>query len=198
MTYTVGVPFDGQSLGNSKPQVRANFSDLFTWAAKNHFALNTANAGKHQFIEMPNVANQVTVADECGLYGQSLGTTPFANMVWQQETGGADPLRNMGSIIQMTGIVPKITGNSGWTFLPGGLLIQWDTVSTSTGANSKTYPTPFKGGTQPMAIIATLNENPSTIVTFGADTRTSTTFELNRFGGVGTLSVFYIAIGISP
>lgn len=127
MTYTVGIPQDGQSLGNSKPQVRANFSDLFTYLSNNHYALNATNAGKHKFIEMPNETNKVTVADECAIYGQDLGPTPFSNMVWQQESGGADPLRNQGAIVQMTNIRPT-NASQGSSFLPGGIWMTWGTM----------------------------------------------------------------------
>jgi len=58
MSYTVGIPLDGQSLGNSKPQVRANFNQLFNFVAVNHFALNTINAGKHKFVELVDIPNQ--------------------------------------------------------------------------------------------------------------------------------------------
>jgi len=40
------------------------------------------------------------------------------------ESGGADPIRNTGALVRMTGILPVQAAN-GSTFLPGGMLIQW-------------------------------------------------------------------------
>ena len=207
MTYTVGIPNDGQSLGNSKPQVRANFTDLFTFLAKNHFDLNLTNAGKHRFIEMPNVANQVTVPDECAIYGQSLGATPFANMVWQQESGGTDPLRNQGAIIQMTNIKPT-NAVKGSSFLPGGLFLLWGDIlsgqtSQSGGVGQTVFNYLLSGegfsiagvASPPWAVIVCPAGSLNTGWIFSAQTYTTTTFRLSTSGFPQNTPFKYFIIG---
>jgi hypothetical protein len=41
MTFTPGVPFDGQSLLNSKPMVRGNFTSLYDTIDENHYPPNS-------------------------------------------------------------------------------------------------------------------------------------------------------------
>lgn len=48
MTFTPGVPFDGQSLLNSKPMVRGNFTSLYDTVNENHYPPNDANQGDHK------------------------------------------------------------------------------------------------------------------------------------------------------
>jgi hypothetical protein len=122
MSYTLGIPADGQSLGNSKPQVRTNFTQIFNAFALNHVPLNGSGQGKHLFVQMPEDADKVTGANEIGLYCKEAQS--YANLFFRQETGGADPDKNQGAIIQMTNVAPVNSAN-GRSFLPGGLLIQW-------------------------------------------------------------------------
>ena len=202
MTYTLGVPSDGQSLGNSKIPIRTNFSDLFTYLAKNHFDLNLTNGGKHRFIEIPNVASQVTVPDTSAMYGKSVGATPFANMVWQQETvvGPGDPSRNKGAIVQMTGVKPLIA-NPGYTFLPGGMLMVWGKLTTATNTNS-TVTFPQVNGADPFSVIPysiQLTFAQSTLLgNLQAISVTTTGFIVHKVGlGTATIDFYYLAIGVS-
>jgi hypothetical protein len=196
MTYTVGIPLDGQSLGNSKPQVRANFSVLFNYVAINHIALNALGAGKHFFVEMPNQSPlPTTIAAESGLTSAAYGPTPFANWLYLQESGGSDPLRNMGAAVQMTGIVPSAQVN-GWTFLPGGLLMQWGNVTTAGLGNMIVMLNqPFQNTGAFFNVQLTLNQQTSTATNLAAFNRMANQFTISQNGSNSALSVFWLAIG---
>lgn len=125
MTYTVGVPFDGQSLSNSKPQVRSNFTVLNTAFSQNHVALGAVDQGKHKFLQMPEQGSApVTAVDEGALYTKVASN--ITNLFWRQENNGTE--------IQLTGIAPIALVN-GYSTLPGGLIIQWGTI-LATGTNT--------------------------------------------------------------
>lgn len=195
MTYTLGIPADGQSLGNSKPQVRGNFTTIFNAFAVNHVALNSSPQGKHFFVEMPDVSDQATTTNEIGLYCKKAGSPAYSNLFFRQEIGGADPTKNQGAIIQMTNIAP-VNASSGYSFLPGGMLIQWDTITTN-GTNSTpvVFPIAFDVATTPYSIqltgaVGIIGSNLSLSVS-GA---TNAGFNL-RTAASATLPVYYTAIG---
>lgn len=133
MTYTVGVPFDGQSLSNSKPQVRSNFTVLNTAFSQNHVALGAVDQGKHKFLQMPQQGSApVTSVDEGGLYAKIV--SGVTSLFWRQQ--------NNGSEIRLTGVTPVALAN-GYSTLPGGLIIQWGTIVTNPPPMSFTTPVLF-------------------------------------------------------
>lgn len=72
MTFTPGSPFDGESLLNSKPEVRGNFTSLFNTIDENHYPPNDANAGAHRKAVFINDSAAVsTSASEVTLFPQS-------------------------------------------------------------------------------------------------------------------------------
>jgi hypothetical protein len=209
MSYTVGIPLDGQSLGNSKPQVRANFTQLYNYTAVNHVALNNLGQGKHTFVELVNQANQTTGLGESAIYSQALGPTPFANWVYQQETGGADPLRNQGAIIQMTNIKP-VNATVGRSFLPGGLLIVWgnllsgQTIPAPNGKTTFNWVTANGGegftlaGVAAVPFIVLASPNTGALGTGDAwsiDNILTTTFDLRTVGFPTGRTFNYLLIG---
>ena len=73
MSFTSGVPADGASLNSTRVPIRNNFTNYFNTISVNHGAPNTANVGKHNFVEMPvQAAVPATLAGEGGLYTKDL------------------------------------------------------------------------------------------------------------------------------
>jgi hypothetical protein len=120
MTYTVGIPFDGQSLSNSKPQIRSNFTVINTAFSVNHLALGAVDQGKHKFLQMPQQGSAPSTAlNEGGLYAKDV--SGITSLFWRQENNGAE--------VRLTGVTPVALKN-GYSTLPGGLIIQWGSIST--------------------------------------------------------------------
>jgi len=134
MTYTVGIPFDGQSLSNSKPQIRSNFTVINTAFSVNHLALGAVDQGKHKFLQMPQQGSAPSTAlNEGGLYAKDV--SGITSLFWRQENNGAE--------VRLTGVTPVALEN-GYSTLPGGLIIQWgaDTNDMTEGEN-RTYTFPI-------------------------------------------------------
>lgn len=194
MSYTTGIPRDGQSLGNSKPQVRGNFDYINTAFAINHIAFNSAGVGKHKFLQMPEQGSiPTTIANEGGVYAADKGG--FTNLFWKQESGGGDSSKNQGESIQLTNITPS-NSTPGRSFLPGGMLIQWGSVTTSgNGSNTPvTYNVPFDAIAYNVQL--TFAQTVNTIATLSVRTSnyTNAGFEIHQ-SGAGNFLVFYLAIG---
>lgn len=71
MTFTPGVPFDGQSLLSSKPMVRGNFTSLYNTIDENHYPPG-ADQGKHKkavFIDDSTTTG--TAVNEVAIFPQT-------------------------------------------------------------------------------------------------------------------------------
>ena len=137
MSFTPGIPRSGQSLGNSRPQVQGNFDYINTAFAINHVAFNASGVGKHKFMQMPEqVAAPTTLANEGALYTKE--AQGITNLFWRQESNGTE--------IQLTNIEPLIAA-SGYTFLPGGLLLQWGVTGSIASTSTVNFPIAFPNNT---------------------------------------------------
>lgn len=189
MSYTTGIPRSGQSLGNSRPQVQGNFDYINTAFAINHVAFNSSGVGKHKFLQMPEQsAAPATIANEGALYTKE--KTSITNLFWRQESSGTE--------IQMTNLAPT-NNQKGCTFLPGGILIQWDQITLIGGTANVTFQEQFllNGvANDPWSIVLTLGNSPGTTTILGVSSSsvTSLGFTINSLLGANQL-VYYMAIG---
>lgn len=194
MTFTGGIPASGQSLGNSRPQVQGNFDYINTSFAINHVAFNASGVGKHKFLQMPEQGSAPTTAvNEGGLYTKEAQS--ITNLFWRMENNGTE--------IQMTNIAPN-SASAGYTFLPGGMLMQWDNV-VLTGPNTSTLvtlPTSFTtAGVKviPYSVVVTGNCNLAATVllalSVGSFDAPNDQFQIRRQGSAGAVNAYYVAIG---
>ena len=140
MPFTA-VPNSGQTLGGTRDQIRSNISALKASLAVNHFDLDLANVGKHKFMQMPSQAvAPTTAADELAFY---VKTPAGVRLFLRQVSSGTE--------IQMSGVNP-LAANDGYTFLPGGMLMQWGRKSSVTNV---IFPTPFDA--EPYSVTFGLN-----------------------------------------
>lgn len=130
--YVKGFPQDGSSLGSTKAQIRANLDGTFEALGINHFDQNSLNPGKHQYVQMPTTDRPNTTGpNEILLYNGVAGGVNNLYYVGQNQTVSS-------SFVQMTtNLIPART-QRGYSWLPGGLLIQWgfDSITTPVGSAS--------------------------------------------------------------
>src|ERR1051325_850337 len=134
--YTTGIPLPGDLQSNSQLQFLNNFNQLNTWSNVNHYPITDAipSGGKHKFVEMPVLgaipgglaANEGTFYTKTqATLGASTESTLFytpdlsANE-YQMTRTIASQAASFGN---QSGSVADSTG--GWTFLPGGLILQY-------------------------------------------------------------------------
>lgn len=144
MSFTAGIPASGQSLGSSRTQVQNNFSSLRTTISNatlpNHIDVNSTGAGKHIFIQMPvqtpSAAN-LTLSGEFGLIAKT--ANGISELFYNRDGANTAGTPNY---IQLTKGNPSVA-TPGYSFLPGGILIQWGLGTASGGSAAITFPTPF-------------------------------------------------------
>lgn len=140
------LPNAGQSLDETRDPIRDNFTYINNGFLVNHVELNTgANSGKHNAVTFPQLAADPTaisvprntVAGEVMLYAKADVNTTGGTGIFFMGPAGTN-------IFSITG---ALKATSGWTKLPSGILIQWGTAATVSGAGSAgtaiAFPIPF-------------------------------------------------------
>ena len=137
MTFTPGLPFDGQSLGSSKPLIRGNFTNYSNLVSQDHIGPNGTGQGKHnKSTYVSQTTSPATLSTEVAMYSRTIGGV--VQLCLQRSgaiSGAAD--------IQMTAGTPQTANtfpDTGLTFLPGGFVLMWSVSnSLATGSNTITF-----------------------------------------------------------
>lgn len=140
-TYDPNIPTGLVDLDTDYLNLQKNFEQLNTSFFKNHIPLTdaTVNNGKHNYVEMPNTTLAAINASPGGplvAFEGTLYTKKLAGTTELFFTRGAS-----GVEVQLTGPgAPSAAGN-GYTFLPGGLLIQWGLKASPGSSGTITFAT---------------------------------------------------------
>jgi hypothetical protein len=190
MTFTVGIPEDGQTLGQSKPLVRGNLDSLYDTFLVNHQDINLSNPGTHTFVELLNQATPTNPLP--GIMAHYSKTTAGVTewYLQREETAGPTP----GAIIQMSTINgTPVASSNGQTFLPGGLVMKFGSQTfPGPGGVTVVYTNPFTTlfslqVTVSQNSIPTLYDVPTGFVTING-------FQV-VIGSAGAGTVYFTAIG---
>lgn len=123
MAYNPNIPQPTDIPANSQSQILANFGGISTLIQVNHVNFDDPDQGKHKWVSMPQqVADPATTASETAIYSATDADSGNLELKFRRPTNG--------SVIPMTA---KGGTTSGWTMLPSGILIKWNT-GVGTGA----------------------------------------------------------------
>jgi len=164
MPYNPSIPQPTDNLSDSQNDILNNFSSANTSFGINHFAFDnaTANNGKHNFVEMP-VRGAIPAplsASEATVYTKtatSESASTESNLYFTPDNSGNEYQLTR----PITGKFASFGTSAGWTFLPGGLIMQWGTViQTSSGNGTVNLPIDYSSGlysvtTQPIYTVNT-------------------------------------------
>jgi len=203
MTYTSDIPVSGESLGSTRDRIRVNFQEIASVVAVNHVAFNALGEGKHKFLQMPEQGSApTTAADEGGLYTK-VGTNPAqTNLFFRGESNGTEyqlTRVNSASASEFgtnTNYPPAVANqDGGWTFLPGGLLLQYGKMTeTASGSNVGTPVVfPIAYSTFLASVTATRRQNNSG-TEYGIISEGLTGFNFTSSGN-SNQPFYWIAIG---
>jgi hypothetical protein len=138
MTYSPTTPTGTVPLNQDYVNLQTNFQVLDTDFGINHIPFSqTPNKGKHTFIQLPNTTLAAINASSGGplVVGDE---TLYSKAFVQGEL--AFTRGNSGVEIQLTGPGNPVAAATGSTFLAGGIILQWGTVSFAGTGN---YPVSF-------------------------------------------------------
>ena len=202
-TGIVKLSFDYKNIKNNMQQLDTSFG-------VNHTLFSaTPNNGKHTFVEMPiqgTIPPTGLATGEGTLYTNavnSVSSSTETGLFYTPDNGGNQYqlTRTIGSAIATFGTytnypTPVANQNGGWTFLPGGLLLQYGDM-LSTGSNTIiTFPIPFTDSVNaPYSLTATRQQASSSGATYGVISATNTGFTFTSSSSSSGTRFYWMAIG---
>jgi len=182
MAYNSNIPQPNNLISQSQGDILDNFTALNTSNSVNHVAYNDANQGKHKFMQMPEeVANPATAGNEGALVVKEAGA--LAELFYVPESNGA--------AVQMTSGGISASAASGYSFLPGGMLIQWGTAAGTSAGTANVFPVSFTG-TAYTVVVTPLNAGA--ITGWNVFSKSNSQF-ICKTTVAGPITLNYIAIG---
>jgi len=207
MSFDPQIPQPNDFLSDSQAEILNNFQSLDTIFGINHYEFSSAiNSGKHSVIQMPENLPPATGSDEGALY-TAVGLNPGETNLWfrAENSGGGGGFEYQLTHVDSTHTAEFATNttyetvpvnfNGGWTFLPGGLILQYGlaTISNFGGDNVVPFPFPF-----PTAVFSVVN----TGVTSANSTNTTlikavanASFTIRNTASSSVSAMYWIAIG---
>jgi len=194
MTYNPNIPQPGDFLSDSQSQILNNFSSANASFGINHVNFATAtNNGKHKFCELLNQAAVPTPVSNQGVVYTKKDASNRSQLFYSPDSTGDEY-----QITRVIGAsIATFSTNPGWTFLPGGMLMQWGTASSIAGGTATVvFPVAFTA--TPYSIQATVFQNTANRHSVYIKTMTNTGFVSTNLdgGGSGEINTFtWVAIG---
>ena len=180
-TYTSATPTGTNPPSQDRPLMTGNFQYLATFGGQDHqFPASTAtlNVGTHKQVTLSNLSGTPGFANaNCVLFAKNDSHT--VSQVW---------FDNSGTPVQLTAKTP-VSNITGYSYLPGGMLIQWDRAVASNGA-AVVFPVAFASGAYAIQVNCA---NGGSVVA-SAINFTNTQFTLSVSIGA-PITYTYLAIG---
>ena len=127
---TLNVHSTGSTPAQQYTTIAANNTSIVNWADVDHIGFNVTPGGTHEKCSMPNHAAFGLVLGTDGVYYVNNNVPMFENST-----------HNDYHIDIYRGT--PVSASNGTSFLPGGIMIQWGSVSSPGSSGTITYPTAF-------------------------------------------------------
>ena len=169
--YTNDIPFEDNSPSDDQPDMKVNTNSISSILNVDMIGFNDVNGGYHdQLTFIQQGSNPGSAATQYRQYSKSVGG---ASELFVQKDGTATP-------IQLTRGVPVLT-DGGYTYLPGGLLMQWKNVAIPATSGTFTFPVAFTS----ILLTVMLAPQGNTNMYVSASSLTSVTVTRNGSGATG-------------
>jgi hypothetical protein len=194
--YQPNIPTGTVKLNQDYINIRNNFGQLETTYSTDHVPLSepTQN-GFHKAVHMVQQVAPAAVAGVGSLYCTTTNDLYDTDQVLYYQTG-------LDKIIQMSRNFVPLAAQNGYTFLPGGLVLQWGfetRVPSSDQSGTVTLPIPFKNNF--FNVMVSISNSANTTANGTASARITalnlTTFSVSTkyLGGPNFNGFYWMAIG---
>ncbi len=197
-TYTTGIPAAGNNPSVDQPKMQTNTNSINSLIAVDHFTFSSGNAGAHNRVQLGEIATTIPAGLKGGgfetLYAKVAGSAPLGPLgeIFYHRAGALTG-------IQLTGPgTPTLNVNNGYTFLPGGIMIQWGLKQPAVAGDNVIAFTPVFSN-QCLHVTVSVVSNTAGVIATNKQGSTSVagfTAIVSPLIPVGTLAdVSWIAIG---
>lgn len=209
--YQPNIPTGLINLDVDYQNIRNNFTQLNTTFSKNHLPITdgSANNGAHTFVELRNSSGLPAglQVQEGTLYSKLISGASQLFYTPDQSTNeyqlSATDTTNFGTFAtngNYPQTPPVSTQFGGWTYLPGGLLFQYGTITVAPNNGTASVKFPKAFATQVYSIVLTFNRtDPSSVVqTVRLSNFNSSTLNSFNFysGSNNNVPITWMAIGL--
>lgn len=153
--YTTNIPFATNNPSTDQPNMQTNTNSINSILLIDHYGFNDNNGGLHKQVQMPTLASipGSLMSGEGTLYTKTSGESELfftpdltGNEYQLTRTITASYSLFAKNVNNYNGVGTQFTG--GWTFLPGGILLQYGSFDAgvggvSSGNQSITFPVTF-------------------------------------------------------
>jgi hypothetical protein len=145
--YNKDIPQSNHNPSQDQPKMKENTNSILNLIGEDHYTFGVANGGFHKQMRIPALTNTAALAARISNSGTlwtqvntSVGASTETNLHYIPGTGANDYqlTRCIASgFAQFStnatyGAPPDASRDGGWTFLPGGMLLQYGTVTVNT------------------------------------------------------------------
>ncbi len=156
LPYNQNIPGSQNNPSDDQPLMRENTNSIRDWVQIDHFGFKNAQGGLHKQVRSVNqLAIPAGLTAQMGTIYTKLATSTGAltesNIFFTPGTSGNEYQLTRVITASFTNLFGKLLQNynaagtayfGGWTFLPGGMLMQYGRSVNSSSANV-TFPIPF-------------------------------------------------------
>lgn len=131
------LPNAGQTLGNSRSDIRGNFDTINTAFSVDHVEYALGDQGKHNRVTLPNQAagsGVATGATEGMVYSRQGVNSGTTELFYKRQSiaAGTDGIPFTESIETTS----PGADTDGWTYLPSGILMKWGVRNATFGGTT--------------------------------------------------------------
>jgi hypothetical protein len=209
--YNLNLPNGPDNPSNDQPGMQTNTKAVNDLLAVDHIEFNLSNGGFHKQVHMPVLNSRpIGIANEGTVYTKTAATTPSNNesTLFYNPDNTLNEYQLTRTITTQfskfatnTNYITPITTNGGWTFLPGGMLLQWGNINPThnPGTTTVNFPIAFTNVPYSIQITATVissgSSNDQTAAIVSGST-TTTNFLASTSSSGNVIGFYWMAIGI--
>lgn len=213
VAYNLNIPFATNSPSSDQPLMEANTNAVNTLISQDHYSFNTATiGGLHKQLSLPTLGAEPTAPANTGatigsVYTNTVTRSAVNSIELFYVSGGTGHPYQLTQAIDASYALNATNTNytapgttlGGWTFLPGGMILQYGIITPThlPGTTTVKFPVAFSANPYSIQITATVSSatGDQTAAVFAGSV--SATQFLASTSSSGTVQQFYwMAIGI--
>ncbi len=185
-TYNRDIPDTNNNPSVDQPNMKINTNSIDDIIDVDHFSFGENNGGMHRVIHsVDNVSDPAPVSGFGEYYAKTVGSNIEA--FFQSATG---------IITQLTGPTAPSATSNGFVYLPGGIILQWGSSSSTSSPVTRSFPTPFLNNVFTIVGNLTVSSSTGHVATFYIRSNSLTDFTAIQADLSSSANGFYwIAIG---